>query len=325
MDGKDSLSSSNFPSFFLQNRDSFHAPLHGSHAGFHSPNPSPQFTPFQLETQPANQVSPSGDQQVRRKRGRPRKYGPEGKNPLRNSEVKSKSFAQGNASISVQDDEQKKKRGRPPGTGRKQQLASLGEWFAGSAGTGFTPHVILIHPDEDVVSKIMSFSNQGPRAICVLSANGSVSTVTLCQSESSRVVTYEGLFEILSLSGSYLLMESEGSRTRSGGLSITLAGPDGRVLGGILGGLLIASTTIQVVVGSFLYGSSKPKTKIETKEESVTPNQDDNTQTGTNTGTNIGTVQNQNISFFNASDSWQDSRLMGMRNSSIDINLTRRL
>lgn len=56
----------------------------------------------------------------------------------------------------------------------------------------------------------------------------------------------QGLFEILSLSGSYLLMESDGSCTRSGGLTITLSGPDGRVLGGILGGVLIASTSVQV-------------------------------------------------------------------------------
>jgi Plants and Prokaryotes Conserved (PCC) domain len=44
---------------------------------------------------------------------------------------------------------------------------------------------------QNVVSKIMAFSNQGPRAVSVMSANGSVSTVTLCQSESSGVVTYE--------------------------------------------------------------------------------------------------------------------------------------
>lgn len=56
----------------------------------------------------------------------------------------------------------------------------------------------------------------------------------------------QGLFEILSLSGSYLLTESDGSRTKSGGLTITLSGPDGRVLGGILGGVLIASTSVQV-------------------------------------------------------------------------------
>ncbi|CAK8573341.1 unnamed protein product [Lathyrus sativus] len=39
---------------------------------------------------------------------------------------------------------------------------------------------------------------------------------------------------------------------RSGGMSVSLAGPDGRVLGGGLAGLLIASGPVQVVAGSFL-------------------------------------------------------------------------
>jgi len=38
----------------------------------------------------------------------------------------------------------------------------------------------------------MAFSQQGPRAVCILSANGSVSTVTLRQpSTSGGTVTYE--------------------------------------------------------------------------------------------------------------------------------------
>lgn len=38
----------------------------------------------------------------------------------------------------------------------------------------------------------MSFSQQGPRAVCILSANGAVSTVTLRQpSTSGGTVTYE--------------------------------------------------------------------------------------------------------------------------------------
>lgn len=40
--------------------------------------------------------------------------------------------------------------------------------------------------------KIISFSQQGPRAICVLSANGVISSVTLRQPDSSGgTLTYE--------------------------------------------------------------------------------------------------------------------------------------
>ncbi|XP_031269316.1 AT-hook motif nuclear-localized protein 10-like [Pistacia vera] len=62
----------------------------------------------------------------------------------------------------------------------------------------------------------------------------------------------QGRFEILSLSGSILLSESGGQRSRTGGLSVSLAGPDGRVLGGGVAGLLTAASPVQVIVGSFL-------------------------------------------------------------------------
>lgn len=40
--------------------------------------------------------------------------------------------------------------------------------------------------------KIISFSQQGPRAICILSANGVISSVTLRQPDSSGgTLTYE--------------------------------------------------------------------------------------------------------------------------------------
>ncbi|RZC63241.1 hypothetical protein C5167_025019 [Papaver somniferum] len=69
------------------------------------------------------------------------------------------------------------------------------EWISGSAGNGFTPHIITIAVGEDIASKIMLFSQQGPRAVCILSANGVVSTVTLQQPASSGgSVTYEVFF-----------------------------------------------------------------------------------------------------------------------------------
>uniref|UniRef100_A0A3N7F459 AT-hook motif nuclear-localized protein n=1 Tax=Populus trichocarpa TaxID=3694 RepID=A0A3N7F459_POPTR len=81
----------------------------------------------------------------------------------------------------------KKARGRPPGSSKKQQLNALG-----SAGFGFTPHVITVKAGEDISSKVMSFSQHGPRAVCILSANGAISNVTLRQQATSGgTVTYE--------------------------------------------------------------------------------------------------------------------------------------
>ncbi|KAG0463600.1 hypothetical protein HPP92_019669 [Vanilla planifolia] len=192
---------------------------------------------------------------VKKKRGRPRKYGPDGTMALALTTVSPTAATPGTGGFSplstgsaITGDPMKKARGRPPGSGKKQQMLALG-----SAGTGFTPHIITVKAGEDVSSKVMSFSQHGTRAVCILSANGAISNVTLRQAATSGgTVTYEGRFEILSLSGSFLLTESGGQRSRTGGLSVSLAGPDGRVLGGGVAGLLTAASPVQVVVASFM-------------------------------------------------------------------------
>ncbi|MCH87100.1 AT-hook motif nuclear-localized protein 1, partial [Trifolium medium] len=121
-----------------------------------------------------------------------------------------------------------------------------GEWTPYSVGSNFTPHIITVNAGEDVTMKVISFSQQGPRALCILSANGVIKSVTLRQPDSSGgTLTYEGLFEILSLSGSFTPNESGGTRSRSGGMSVSLASPDGRVVGGGVAGLLVAASPVQ--------------------------------------------------------------------------------
>ena len=125
----------------------------GSPSGLH-PLPSPSTTlpvrsttvsggpvsqPFQMETSPAlsqpgiNIVSHT--EPIKRKRGRPRKYGPEASmslvlsplsasGPIAGSGPGSSGILSMPGSASAP---QKRGRGRPPGTGRKQQLASCGE------------------------------------------------------------------------------------------------------------------------------------------------------------------------------------------------------
>ncbi|XP_042494378.1 AT-hook motif nuclear-localized protein 10 [Macadamia integrifolia] len=215
---------------------------------------------------------------MKRKRGRPRKYGPDGTMALAltpaSPAVPSGGFSSPPSTgattpvAASSPSSMKKARGRPPGSGKKQQMAALG-----SAGIGFMPHVITVKAGEDVSSKIMSFSHHGPRAVCILSANGAISNVTLRQAATSGgTVTYEGRFEILSLSGSFLLSESGGQRSRTGGLSVSLAGPDGRVLGGGVAGLLTAATPVQVVVGSFIAdGRKESKPKNQSEPSSTTP------------------------------------------------------
>ncbi|GMH09222.1 hypothetical protein Nepgr_011062 [Nepenthes gracilis] len=207
----------------------------------------------------ASELRPCGfsSDPSKKKRGRPRKYSPDGGSialGLAPSPISS-SLAQGDSSSTPSSEAHaKKNRGRPSSSGKKQ-LDALG-----NCGVGFTPHVILVKAGEDIASKIMAFSRQGPRTVCILAANGSICTVTLQQpAMSGGTMTYEGPFEIISLSGSFLLSENGGSHIRTGGLSVSLAGTDGRVLGGGVAGMLKAATPVQIIVGSFIADGKKPK------------------------------------------------------------------
>lgn len=69
----------------------------------------------------------------------------------------------------------------------------------------------------------------------------------------------QGQFEILSLSGSFLLSDIEGQRSRTGGLSVLLVSSDGRVLGGCVAGLLTAASPVQV---TFMYHVEKLQASV---------------------------------------------------------------
>ncbi|KAL9246927.1 hypothetical protein vseg_020405 [Gypsophila vaccaria] len=205
----------------------------------------------------------------KKKRGRPRKYSPDSggggggggialglsPTPLSSGGGGGGGEQGDSAGVALSpENSSKKNRGRPSGSSKKQ-LDALG-----NCGVGFTPHVILVNAGEDIASKILAFSKQGARTVCVLSANGSICDVDLRQpTMSGGVVKYEGRFEIISLSGSYLLSENNGGQVRSGGLSVSLAGTDGRVLGGVIAGVLRAATPVQIIVGSFIADGKKPK------------------------------------------------------------------
>uniref|UniRef100_A0A2P2K2K3 AT-hook motif nuclear-localized protein n=1 Tax=Rhizophora mucronata TaxID=61149 RepID=A0A2P2K2K3_RHIMU len=181
----------------------------------------------------------------KKKRGRPRKYGPDGTlarplSPMPISSSAPPGLSGGKPSKLWPRSLEKKKY-------KKMGMENLGDSAASSVGTNFAPHVITVDAGEDVTMKVISFSQQGPRAICILCANGVISNVTLRQPDSSGgTLTYEGRFEILSLSGSFMPTETQGARSRSGGMSVSLVSPDGRVVGGSVAGLLIASSPVQV-------------------------------------------------------------------------------
>ncbi|KAK1439259.1 hypothetical protein QVD17_05075 [Tagetes erecta] len=205
-------------------------------------------------------IDASGGVAVKRKRGRPRKYAAGA-----DASISPATAVEGGGFTSPALSSGKRPRGRPPGSLNKQQPAA-----SGSPGVGFMPHILDVKAGEDMLAKLMWFSQNSTRALCVMSANGAVSNVTLRQSATSGgTVTYEGCFEILSLSGSFMVAEVDGQRSRTGGLSVALSGPDGRVLGGNVAGLLIAASPVQLIVGSFVPASQKQTRTVESEAEVV--------------------------------------------------------
>lgn len=225
---------------------------------------APQFSLTMPTTETASSEQQQ-QQQKKKKRGRPRKYNPDGTLAVTLSPMPISS------SVPLTSGLPPRKRGRGRRKSSSQWLnksdmfqfdtSPVETSFAGVGGgngadfvgANFTPHMLTVNAGEDVMMKIMTFSQQGSRAICILSANGLISNVTLRQTTTSGgTLTYEGRFEILSLTGLFMQNDSGGTRSRAGGMSVCLAGPDGRVFGGGLAGLFLAAAPVQVMVATFV-------------------------------------------------------------------------
>ncbi|PIA45292.1 hypothetical protein AQUCO_01700673v1 [Aquilegia coerulea] len=228
---------------------------------------------------------PPPPETVKRKRGRPRKYGtpetPQTSVPTSSVATAKKLSITTTTTNTTTSPSFTLPSSSPPrkkdsslvsslSSSKKNQLSALG-----NAGQNFVPHIITVNPGEDVSQKIMSFTQQRKRAVCILSASGSISNASLRQPATlGGNVTYEGRFEILSLSGSFLHTETEGGSSRTGGLSVCLSGTDGRIIGGGVGGPLKAAGPVQVIIGSFVVDTNKETNndqKFETSSSKLPP------------------------------------------------------
>ncbi|KAI9089183.1 hypothetical protein K1719_029462 [Acacia pycnantha] len=255
--------------------------------------PSKPSEPLRTTTSPYEGSSALGPvDSPKKKRGRARKYSPDGSTTLGLGPTPLSSSAPADLSPTSDEPPAKKSRGRPPGPGKKQ-LDALG-----GGGTFFTPHVILVKTGEDIAAKITSFCEDGSRLVCILSAHGAVSNATLRQSATSGgTAYYEGRYQILCLSGSFNPSEEGGCRT--GGMSVALSGTDGRTVGGSVSGMLVAASEIQVIVSSFIVGGKK---KSNPKEKSGS------SPAAMPSGTQVLSATSQGVSS-NSSDEDDDSSL----------------
>lgn len=137
-------------------------------------------------------------------------------------------------------------RGRPPGSKNKPKPPIV---ITKESPNALRSHVLEISSGSDIVESISNFAQRRQRGVSVLSASGIVNNVTLRQPAApGGVITLQGRFEILSLSGAFLPAPSPPGAT---GLTVYLAGGQGQVVGGIVVGVLMASGPVIVIAATF--------------------------------------------------------------------------
>ncbi|XP_075510939.1 AT-hook motif nuclear-localized protein 21-like [Primulina tabacum] len=137
-------------------------------------------------------------------------------------------------------------RGRPPGSKNKPKPPVI---VTRESANTLRSHILEVGSGTDVFTAVADYARKRRKGICVLSGTGTVINVSLRQPTSGgSVVTLNGRFEILSLSGSFLPPPAPPGATS---LTIYLAGGQGQVVGGNVVGALIASGPVIIIAASF--------------------------------------------------------------------------
>jgi predicted DNA-binding protein with PD1-like motif len=139
-------------------------------------------------------------------------------------------------------------RGRPPGSKNKPKPPVF---ITRESDPSMSPYFLEIPTNADVVVSITKFCRKNSTGLTILSGSGAVANVTLRQPTApGATVTFHGRFDLLSLSATILPPNST-IPSIGNGFSITLAGPQGQVIGGSVVGPLFAAGTVYLVAASF--------------------------------------------------------------------------
>ncbi|KAK5818632.1 AT-hook motif nuclear-localized protein 17-like [Gossypium arboreum] len=167
---------------------------------------------------------------------------------------------------SSSDNTGRKPRGRPPGSKNKPKPPIV---ITRDSNSTMKPVILEISAGSDIIDAIISFARTHSVGVSIISATGSVSNVTLCHPVShAPALSLHGPFSLLSLSGSFIASsplssnktsQSSSSSTSpspslssSGSFGVTLAGAQGQVFGGKVGGKVMAATLVIVAAATFV-------------------------------------------------------------------------
>lgn len=151
-------------------------------------------------------------------------------------------------------------RGRPPGSKNKPKPPIFVTLEPDHA---MSPYILEVSGGSDIIAAITRLCNNRGTGLCVLSGSGTVSSVSFQQpTTTTAALTLLGRFELLSISATILpsyvanLGGSDGStdilaRLPASRFAVTLSGPQGRTVGGIVNGPLLAAGTVYIIAASF--------------------------------------------------------------------------
>ncbi|RDX83407.1 AT-hook motif nuclear-localized protein 17, partial [Mucuna pruriens] len=149
----------------------------------------------------------------------------------------------------------KKPRGRPPGSKNKSKPASIPK--AQLVDPSVKLVIVEVPPGRDIIGSIIEVARRGHINLTILSANGMITSVTLRNaSYGTPMITLHGPFTLLSLTGSYLYNNQYTFRLGATppfplSFGINLSTSQGQVFGGVVGGKVIASNNVTIVVSTF--------------------------------------------------------------------------
>lgn len=152
----------------------------------------------------------------------------------------------GSASAIMDSQMNRRPRGRPAGSKNKPKPPII---ITRDSANALRTHVLEIASGCDICESISTFARRRQRGICILSGNGTVTNVNLRQPAAmGTVVSLQGRFEILSLSGSFLPPPAPPAAS---GLTVYLAGGQGQIVGGSAVGALVAFGPVVIMAASF--------------------------------------------------------------------------
>ncbi|XP_019156031.1 PREDICTED: AT-hook motif nuclear-localized protein 17-like [Ipomoea nil] len=142
-------------------------------------------------------------------------------------------------------------RGRPPGSKNKPKPPVI---ITRDSEPSMSPYILEVPAGVDLVDSVTRFCRKHNTGLCVLNGSGTVSNVTFRQPSTAPcpTVTFHGRFDILSISAT--IVPPNASFMYNGTASaftISLAGPQGAVVGGAVVGPLLSAGTVHLISATF--------------------------------------------------------------------------